>query len=86
MLTVTNQNIVHGKDFHMPIEDFGDFKLVRKKPVIVHAMEMHQHFAAQDLKGNITQGEPGDYLMKGLNGELYACPRDVFQKSYESAE
>ncbi|EHB5084677.1 hypothetical protein K6Y43_000991 [Enterococcus faecalis] len=29
---------------------------------------------------------PGDYIIKGVNGELYPCKPDIFEKSYEIIE
>jgi hypothetical protein len=84
MVTITKDGQVQVEGLApLGVEDFGDFRLVKKKPVIVHAMEMHQPFRAEDQKGNMTVGDRGDYLMKGINGEFYCCPRDVFFKSYD---
>lgn len=29
---------------------------------------------------------PGDYIIKGVNGEFYPCKPDVFAKTYERVE
>ena len=34
-----------------------------------------------DMKASI-----GDYIIKGINGELYPCKPDIFEKTYERAE
>lgn len=34
------------------------------------------------LEGPMTATE-GDYIIKGVNGEFYACKPDVFEKTYE---
>jgi len=28
----------------------------------------------------------GDYVIQGVNGELYPCKPDIFEKTYEAAE
>ena len=28
----------------------------------------------------------GDYIIKGVNGELYPCKKDIFEKTYEKVE
>lgn len=28
----------------------------------------------------------GDYIIKGINGELYPCKLDIFEKTYEAVE
>ena len=37
------------------------------------------------LEGDIT-AMPGDYIIKGVNGEFYPCKPDIFEKTYESVE
>lgn len=54
-----------------------------KKPIVVHAMQMQEEFRVDTLEGNYKQGKPGDYLMRGIDGELYICDRDIFDRSYE---
>lgn len=28
----------------------------------------------------------GDYIIKGVNGEIYPCKPDIFEKTYEPVE
>ena len=37
------------------------------------------------LKGDIKVSV-GDYIIKGVNGELYPCKSDFFEKTYEKVE
>lgn len=30
--------------------------------------------------------QPGDWIIKGVNGELYPCKPDIFAKTYEKVE
>lgn len=34
------------------------------------------------LEGNHA-ANPGDYIIKGIKGELYPCKPDIFKKTYE---
>jgi hypothetical protein len=34
----------------------------------------------------IMRGERDDYLIRGVNGEIYPCKPDVFNKTYEKVE
>jgi len=63
-----------------------DMKPCMKRPIIVHAKEMEEPFRVNTLEGDYKQGKPGDYLMRGVDGELYICDRDIFQKSYDFRE
>lgn len=53
-----------------------------KKPIVVHAMQIEEEFRVNSLEGDYAQGKPGDYLMKGIDGELYVCDRSIFERSY----
>ena len=44
--------------------------LYRKKPVIVEAGQLTQPLQIHTLEG-IMQGQPGDWLITGVNGVLY---------------
>lgn len=37
------------------------------------------------LEGNMLVGV-GDFVIRGVNGELYPCKSDIFKKTYEVAE
>jgi len=37
------------------------------------------------LEGVLTV-EPGDWIIKGINGEFYPCKPDIFKKTYEAIE
>ena len=34
------------------------------------------------LEGTMT-AKPGDWIIKGINGEFYPCKPDIFEKTYE---
>jgi hypothetical protein len=36
----------------------------------------------QTLEGTMA-ANPGDYIIKGVKGELYPCKNDIFEMSYE---
>jgi len=37
------------------------------------------------LEGTMT-ANIGDYIIKGVNGELYPCKPDIFEKTYEKVQ
>lgn len=66
-----------------------EFKKVRKLPVVVHAMEIPEEwsgFVVETMEGHSYPLAPGDFLMRGVQGELYPCDREVYLCTYESAE
>jgi hypothetical protein len=54
-----------------------------KKPIVVHAKRIDEEFRVNTLEGNYKQGKPGDYLMRGIDGELYICDKAIFEKTYD---
>jgi hypothetical protein len=54
-----------------------------KRPIIVHAKQIQEDFRVNTLEGNYKQGKSGDYLMRGIDGELYICDKSIFEKTYD---
>ena len=42
-------------------------------------------FIVQTLEGNM-KGRIGDYIIRGVDGELYPCKGDIFEKTYSLVE
>ena len=57
--------------------------LCMKKPIPVKATQMYAEFRVKTLEGDYKQGKPGDYLMCGVDDELYICDKDIFERSYD---
>ena len=55
----------------------------KKKPIVVHAAQVHVPFRVKSLEGDYAQGKPGDYLMRGVRGEQYICDKEIFEESYD---
>ena len=64
-------------------ENVEGMKECLKRPIIVHAKQINEDFRVDTLEGNYKQGKAGDYLMKGIDGELYICDKDIFEKTYD---
>jgi len=55
---------------------------VRKKPIVVNALHMLVDFEVDTLEGT-HQGKAGDYLLKGIEGEMYPVKKEIFEKTYD---
>lgn len=64
-------------------EEVSDMRGCMKRPITVHAKQIQEEFCVNTLEGNYKQGKPGDYLMRGVDGELYICDKTIFEKSYD---
>lgn len=65
--------------------DMGAFVPVRKRPITVSAQQMSGAFTVETMEGTLT-GKAGDWLMRGVQGELYPCDKTIFEKTYEVLE
>ena len=54
----------------------------RKKPVVVEAVKIAKSMQIETLEG-VMQGDIGDMLITGVNGEQYPCKPDIFRKTYD---
>ena len=57
----------------------------KKKPVVVQATPMPAPFTVETKEGTM-QGDTGDVLIKGVEGELYPCDSEIFGETYELVE
>ena len=55
----------------------------KKKPIVVQCKQISEPFQVNTLEGNYKQGKAGDYLIKGIDGELYICDGPIFEKTYD---
>lgn len=49
------------------------FEIIPRVGLVIHTLEGDHH------------ASPGDYIIKGVNGEFYPCKPDIFAKTYESS-
>jgi len=54
----------------------------RKRPVVISAIRMDVSFKVETLEG-WYQGQSGDWLIEGIEGELYPCKDRIFRATYE---
>ena len=64
-------------------EDVPDMRPCMKKPITVHAKQINEDFRVNSMEGDYKQGKAGDYLMRGIDGELYICDRSIFERTYD---
>ena len=48
-------------------------------------IESGDHLIISTLEGSMTANR-GDWIIKGVNGELYPCKPDIFDKTYEPVD
>jgi hypothetical protein len=73
-LQITQENV---KD--MIPQGWGRWK---KKPVVIRAVKMDKEFWIATREG-VIKGNKDDYLIEGVEGELYPCDSKIFHKTYQ---
>ncbi len=59
----------------------SNFKVYKKRPVKIKAVQMDKEFEVGTLEG-VLRGKAGDYLIEGVRGELYPCDKEIFEETY----
>lgn len=59
-----------------------DFRTAVKKPIPIKCIQIGEPFEVETMEGTL-KGKAGDWLMVGVNGEIYPCDREIFEKTYE---
>jgi hypothetical protein len=59
-----------------------EFKKAIKKPIPVSCIQINEPFEVETLEGKM-RGQAGDWLMVGVNGEMYPCAKEIFEKTYD---
>lgn len=57
----------------------------RKKPVVIEATRLKSEVRIATREGELT-GKPGDWLITGVQGEVYPCGDSIFRQTYEPAD
>ena len=65
-----------------PIPDWCMKKVVSGE---IHIYGFPDKADIKTLEGTITANF-GDFIIKGVNGEIYPCKPDIFEKTYEEVE
>lgn len=55
-------------------------------PLKVRALKMKDPFRVRVLEGGTASGREGDYLVQGIEGELYPCAAAIFEKKYKAVK
>lgn len=71
---------IGGQEFTVQITGMGGY---RKKPIVINAVQIEEPFEVETLEG-VMRGNPGDWLIVGVKGEMYPCKADVFAETYEA--
>lgn len=65
------------------VQAFGEGVLFYK--LQLSPLHLPCELCIKTLEGNL-QVSVGDYIIRGVNGELYPCKPDIFAKTYEEVE
>lgn len=52
-----------------------------KRPIRVRATKINDPFIVKTLEGDM-RGKSGDFLVEGINGEVYPVDKKIFKKTF----
>ena len=67
-------------------DDLPDGSKRYRKTAVIEAVQIFTEFEVDTLEANNQRGKAGDFLVKGISGELYPCDKDIFFNSYMEVE
>ena len=73
-------------------EAVSQWRKARKKPVVVEFREVNPPFEemmtleTKDSQHKFIAYPETDYIIRGVEGEIYACKKEIFWKTYELVE
>ena len=53
-----------------------------KRPIPIRCVQMEEPFEVETMEGKL-RGKAGDWLMIGVEGEMYPCDAGVFERTYD---
>ena len=62
-----------------------DFVEIFGQKFIIKGVNFKRYIVIPTLEG-IMKANVGDYVIKGIKGELYSCREDIFKMTYELLE
>lgn len=69
----------------MSIKDLNDLIDFIGMKNIVDIGRDNLYLTIRTLEGNMI-ASPGDYIIKGIQGEFYSCKPDIFEQTYDKIE
>lgn len=67
-----------------PMAPDGKSIWIKQKPLDADRMECLWFLVIPTLEGD-HEAAPGDWIIRGVKGELYPCKPDIFETTYEPA-
>lgn len=59
------------------------WKKARKKPIVVEFREIDREIKIVTREGILKAYPQTDYLIRGIDGEVYPIKKSIFEKTYE---
>jgi hypothetical protein len=66
-------------------DNVDDFILWADEHGLPYNSDRNEGISIETLEGTM-RGDPGDWIIKGVNGEFYPCKPDIFAKTYDPVE
>lgn len=58
-----------------------EFRRAVKKPIPIRCIQLAEPFEVETMEGTL-KGKAGDWLVVGVQGEMYPIDREIFEQTY----
>ncbi|MED3623252.1 hypothetical protein P4482_09150 [Neobacillus thermocopriae] len=73
-----------------PMPDWFMKKVIENKIILrncdYNRYSIDEAYCEIETLEGVMRGNGGDYIIQGVNGEIYPCKPDIFEKTYEKVE
>lgn len=76
-----NLPILYKKSYQSFPKDAENVFFAVKKPIVIKVLRLDEPSLIETKEGTMT-AKTGDYLLEGVEGEVYAVDKDIFEKTY----
>jgi hypothetical protein len=74
--------VIEAVQYKGGINGFWDISNFVGKALIPYTLDENEALGIETLEG-VMKFHPGDWIIKGVEGEFYPCRSDIFEKTYE---
>ena len=60
----------------------AEIKEYKKKPIIIKAVQLTEKEVIIKTREGTLKGYKGDFIIQGIQGEIYPCGKKIFYKTY----
>lgn len=78
--------VIEAVQFFETAESITEISDLAGKNIIINYNDPKNPYLKIETLEGTMKANVGDYIIKGVRGELYPCKKDIFEETYEKVE